>query len=406
MKNNIMAKGNNNLLNYPGNSNQINSNNISENQINQMSNRRVYPFSNVKNPIKTLLIKLGETEYLNAILYLIGNIEVLCKYFYIPNQDNNFVSNIEKSPLSFIIHRLFLHFYPLSEDEKTKSYKPEAIKRFLSEINCVYKSQKKRNPNELFSFILDTLHNELKKPPKDELKNPNNVFNKNDVIKTGIKNFQNCDISKISAYFNWFEIKDTKCTQCNQTMYSFHTYHMLELDILNTSKMIKNNNNNLYSDNSITLYDCLSYYQSRKNNLKVYCKSCHKITIVNCGSKIFSNPNIFVFSLNRGLNNGNFDDNLTDISFQLYEQIDLGNFVEQNNKVSKQYELKGIVSISRRLKNYVTFCKSPVDNNWYSYDSENIGPTHINYILQEHDSSKETDYIPCILVYQLVQLSQ
>jgi hypothetical protein len=333
---------------------------------------------------------------------LIGNIEALCKYFYNPQQDNNFVKNIEKAPLSFIIHRLFLHLYPLSYNEKAKTYKPDAIKRYLSEINCVYKSNKKRNPNELFSFILDNLHNELKKPPKGELKNPNNVFNKKDVIKTGISNFQNCDISKISEYFNWFEIKDTKCTQCKQTMYSFHTYHMLELDILNTSKFKNNNNNNyINSNNSITIYDCISYYQSRKN-LKAYCKSCNKSTIVDYGSKIFSNPNIFVFSLNRGLINGNFDDNLTNINFQLYEQIDLGNFIDQKNQVSKRYELKGIVSISRLLKNYVTFCKSPVDNNWYLYDSQNVCTKMIDYIISEHDSTKNNNYIPCILVYQLV----
>jgi ubiquitin C-terminal hydrolase len=295
-----------------------------------------------------------------------------------------------------------LHLYPLSDNEIGKPYKPDAIKRYLSEINCVYKSEKKRNPNELFSFILDTLHNELKKPPSGALENPKNVFNKNEVIETGFNNFKKCDLSKISEDFNWFEIKETRCTQCNRTMYSFQTYHMLELDIFNTSKFIKNSNYN--NNNSITIYDCLSYYQLIKNNLRAYCKSCNKNTIVDCTSKILSNRNIFVFSLNRGLINGKFDDNLTDINFQLNEQIDLGNFVSENIQNSK-YELTGIVSISRRLKNYVSFCKSPVDNNWYSYDSENICPSNIHYILSEHDSTKETDNIPCILVYQSIKLS-
>ena len=383
------------------NSNQMNNNNQSHNKMNQMSNQSQYPFSNIRNPIKTLLKKVGETEYLNSILYLIGNIRVLCDYFYIPNQENQFVSNIEKAPLSFIIHRLFGHLYPSSENEKNKYYKPDAIKRYLSEINCVYKSQKKRNPNELFSFILDTLHSELKKPPKGEMKNPNNVFNINDVIQTGFTNFQNCDISKISEYFNWFEIKDIRCNQCNRTMYSFQTYHMFELDILNTSIFINNNNNNYNKNNPISIYDCLSYYESRKSNLKGFCKSCNKNTMVECGLHIYSNPNIFVFSLNRGLINGSFDDNLTSIHFQLNDHIDLNNYVN-NKQISKKYELRGIVSISGRLNNYVTFCKSPVDNNWYYYDSEKVQLTNMNYILSEHDKTRETDYIPCILVYQLI----
>jgi len=385
--------------NFPNNNIQINSNNQNNNNMKQMSSQTQCPFSNIRNPITTVLTKLGETEYLNSILYLIGNIKVFCEYFYIPNQENKFVTNIDKAPLSFIIHRLFRHFYPSSENENSASYKPEAIKRYLSEINRVYKSEKKRNPNELFSFILDSLHNELKKQPKGESKNPNNIFNIKDVIQTGIRNFQYCDISKISEHFNWFEIKDIKCTQCNKTMYSFHSYHMLELDILNTFKKY---NNNFNSNNSITIYDCLSYYQSRRKNLKAYCMSCNKNTIVESGLHIYCNPNIFVFSLNRGLINGNFDSNLTSINFQLNDQIDLNNFVD-NKQISKRYELKGIVSISLQLNNYVAFCKSPVNNNWYYYDSEKICPADINYILSEHDSTKNTGYIPCILVYQLVK---
>ena len=396
---------NNNLNNYQNNNNNnynnpVNNNNNNQNNQNQMSNRRQYPFSNIKNPIKTLLTTLGKTEYLNSTLYLIGSIKVLCEFFYIPNQNNDFVNNISKVPLSFIIHRLFLHLYPSSGNET--SYKPDAIKRYLSDINCVYKSEKKRNPNELFSFILDTLHNELKnlhnelkKQPKAAMENPYDVFNRNNVIKTGIKNFQNCEMSKISEHFNWFEIKATKCTQCNKIMYSFHTYHMLELDILNTSLAFKNRN-------SITIYDCLTYYQNIKSNLKAYCKSCNKNTIVDCGLQIFSNPNIFVFSLNRGLINGSVDDRLADVKFQLDEKIDLNNFVE-NKQTNKQYELRGIISISHRLEdNYVSFCKSPVDNNWYLYDSEKVESKTLNYIISEHDSTKESNYIPCLLVYQLI----
>lgn len=390
----------NNINNNQNNINQMNNNN--QMNINQMNNqgKPAVPFSNIQQPSKTLLVNLGDTDYLNAVLHLIGSIRVFCEYFYIPNKDNNFVKNIEKAPLAFIIHRLFLHLYP--ENSQSIPYKPDAIKRYLSEINCVYKSEKKRNPNELISFILDTLHNELKKSPKVALQSPNNVLNKNEVIKVGIKNFQNCELSKISQYFNWFEIKEVNCTQCNQSMFSFHTYHMIELDILNTFNCFKNNSNN-NNCNYITIYDCLTYYQRVKNNMRSFCKYCNKNTNVNCASKILSNPNIFIFSLNRGLINGNFDDNLTKINFKLDEKIDLNNFVENNN-ISKQYELIGIVSISERLNNYVSYCKSPVDKNWYYYDNQNVNPYNINYILSEHNNNNDNDKncIPCILVYQLI----
>ena len=56
--------------------------------------------------------------------------------------------------------------------------------------------------------------------------------------------------------------------------------------------------------------------------------------------------------------------------------------------------------ISKENKfNYVSFCKSPVDQQWYRYEDENIFPTNINEVI--HMNNKKNNVkIPFILVYK------
>ena len=108
-------------------------------------------------------------------------------------------------------------------------------------MNVVYKSRKRRNLNELLSFILDNLHSELyKKTGNYNINNNNNnnsnLNDKNSVIQNGIYNFANSYDSLISRLFNWFEIKELQCKQCSRSIYNFYTFNTFELDILGTYK--------------------------------------------------------------------------------------------------------------------------------------------------------------------------
>ena len=90
------------------------------------------------------------------------------------------------------------------------------------------------------------------------------------------------------------------------------------------------------------------------------------------------------------------DQNLMNIRFQLEENINIKNFIE-NQVAPSLYQLNGIVSIELKNNKYVSFCMSPVDKNWYYYNDEVIQQININNVIQLHNNG---EYIPCILLYQ------
>ena len=168
-------------------------------------------------------------------------------------------------------------------------------------------------------------------------------------------------------------------------------YNTFELDILETYN---------FKNAPINLQDCLTYFQmEKKQNLK--CKICNKYTQISNYSKIYSSPNMFIFSLNRGDLNNN---SLIQIPFYIEDKLNISSFLE-NKQAPNLYELTGIVSLCFQQNKYiyVSFCKSPVDHQWYCYNDENINPVNLNYIMNAHNNN---NYIPCILAYKAISNKQ
>ena len=394
---------NRNINNFMNQGNINSSNNIMLNQNNQnINSHQNIPSKNQNNPhqilselnkfsfsrkfitTKTGLINIVETSYLNAVLQLIGSFHFFVNYFLNPKHSKYIYDNIRKMPLSFVIQRLFLHLYPENDKEGKSSYKPASIMQILAQLNSVYNSNKKRNPNDLLNFILDTLHKELNtcKNNTNQLLNSNSNDRK-DVIKKGIQIFANFNKSIISDNFNWFEIKEIKCSTCKKIFFSFNTFNTFELDIFGT---YKNKNN------PITILDCLQNYISDKSQFLI-CNKCKNKSKFMKNTKIYSSRHIFVFSLDRK----NLDNNLLKIPFIIEQNINICNYVEKKN-APFQFQLAGILSYYMNSQKYISFCLSPIDNQWYICNDEFIQSTQINEVLNCHNNNN--NYIPCILVYK------
>ena len=395
--NNFMNNNNNpnNFVNNNGNNNPSNNfmniNNMpnNNNQSNNQEHPVKYSFSRYKKPTKTGLVNLVESSYLNAVLYLLGNIRNFASYFLNPTNQQNIESNINSNPLSYVIERLFFHLYPYPEKEDgiNDIYKPDSLYNLLGTLNPIYKSKHKRNPNELISYIFDTIHQELIQVNKNyQHKNPN-IFDKEDVIKIGFDDFQNLNNSIISSSFNWFEIKESRCNLCQNIQYNFYTFNTFQLDILETY---------LYKKNPITLDDCLQFYSCPKPQ-KLLCQKCGNFADFIKNTKIYFSPNYFIFSLNRN----NLEQKYLNIPFIIEEKINIANYLEKK-EAPKDYQLKGILSFSINNKKYVSFCMSPVDKKWYIFNDEKIELTEINQVINFH---KINQFIPCILIYQKYEIS-
>ena len=373
--------------------------NISE-MLSSHSNQKMnYNINQINNssfkPINIKLLNLGDTSYLNSVLYLLGNIKYFMDYFLKKSNVQCFTSNIKNLPLSFIMHRLFVHFY---NNQGEKEYKPDSLKEFLGALNPDYESNDRRNPNELLNFILEYLHSELnKKTAGNKLNNDNNFDDKNFAIKYGINNYNSSNDSLISTLFNWFEIKESICRQCKRKiLYNFYSFNTFELDILSIYKYKKHFTDN---KNAVTLNECINFQQSNQNTKKIYCNICEQNTGFQSHSKIYSSPNMFIFLINRG----NADKNLLNIPFIIEEKINL-TFCIENQESIKNYELAGIVSINPQNNQYTSFCKSPIDNKWYFYKEEKNGQVELNQLLVIHN--KNNNFIPFILLYNSIKNKQ
>ena len=120
----------------------------------------------------------------------------------------------------------------------------------------------------------------------------------------------------------------------------------------------------------------------------LFCNNCRMFNKMVYSSNIFCTPNYILFLLDRG----NFNINLLNIHFCVQERIDLKNFLENTNILS-QYELIGILSAYPQQRKYISFCKSPVDKQWYLYNDENIIQLQISDVI----NSNNTQFVPCVL---------
>ena len=381
-----------NLALQNNNNSNNNQHNIFQNN-NDINNSDDYSFSRYTKAIKTGLKTIGDTSYLNAVLFCLGNIRNLASFFLNPKNQNYINNQIGNMPISYVFERLLIHFYPYPEKENKEIYEPSSLLSVLSKFNIIYNSFQRRNPNDLIIFILNTLNKELNQAKNDVLHLNINIYDKHNVIKNGIKKFKMTEDSIISKNFNWFEIKESKCTQCNNTEFEFQTFNTLSLELEKSYLNIQN------QKNFLSIYDCLDYYNTTFHK-KFFCKKCNNFFEMPLNTRIYCSPNNFIFLLDRGIDFTN-NNKLLSIPFQISEKIELGNFIE-NEKSPKRYELIGLVSIDIKSESrpYLSFCMSPVDKNWYCYNSENSNQIDIMEIIERHNNFKEL--IPCILIYKTI----
>ena len=330
------------------------------------------------------LKNLGKTSYLNSVLQLFSSFQRFISYFSNPKYQNYINQNYQKVKLSFVIFRLFTHFYPDPEKEE-KLYEPKFVLEVLGKLNKVYKSVNRRNPNDLIIFILERLHNELNNNKKN---NANiirpDIYNKDNVIKCELNNFTQLNSSMVSNLLYWFEIKESKCIMCSCSMYKLLPFPIFELGILEPF---------LFFKKPLTIYDCLKFYEMPKKE-KTFCQKCKKYTEKTNNTKILSSANTFIFSLDRK----NLDPNYMKIFFKIDDKIDISNFVEYKG-LPTQYELIGIVSFYTAMDRYICICLSPIDNQWYIYNDENIQKVQLSNAINYHNC-ENSQFIPCILAYK------
>ena len=336
------------------------------------NNKKEKSFFDNYKLVKIGMKDLGNTSSLNSVLTLLLSIPNFAKY-YLKNNSNK---NDKDTPFSFEIKQLFLYSYTNSKENK-KIYEPISILKFLDKNNVG------KNPFEIITYIFKTLHSELNTTINNSPKINPNIYDRNDVIKCEIEYFKNFNNSMISNLFNSFEVVKQQCTLCNTISYSLLTSTNLKLDIVGS-----------YKDKNISLQDCLNY-KGKLNQENNFCNKCNKPVPIMKSSKILSLSNLLMIFLDRGSEGSN-------IPYNISKTLYLKKLVEFDGSPTK-YELIGVISTINSTENTkdfvcVSFCKSPIDKNWYYYDNEIVEKTDFDLLI----SLNEGSYIPQVLLYKSI----
>ena len=408
---------NNNNMNNNPNNNLINNNKIKS--MNLFSNTNLSQGNLYKlkmeflNPPLRGLKNLQKNRFINPILQCLLNIEKLIEYF----KYNNFVENV--------IYTKFANGQSL-----TKSFKilienlwPTLGNTFLDNINTIsnynniyfspvhfittissMKSISQLNDaNDLLSFILNKLHEELNMKQKNFhqiFNNNNNIIQIQSDVKLAyirfLNNYKNENKSIISELFNGVIYNLIKCSNCGLYKHNFEPYFiqcfsLIEVinyklnKLMNQNNMminnpIMNNNNNqiyqqmmikinLLKNNYINIYDCFDYIQKVGTLYNAKCDFCKNQSPAIYNNYLYTAPEILVIVLNREIN--------SQIKLAFYGEIDLTNYVQfrtDNKKVI--YNLISVINYmgSNSINDFRAICKNPINNIWYQYNNDLISP--------------------------------
>ena len=271
----------------------------------------------------------------------------------------------------------------LWEKKSPNSYSPD---KFINLILNIYpKSKYEKLGKDFIIFILENLHNELKKSinNKIEIGQPLNRYNQRNSFTHFIYEFRE-EVSKISDIF--FGILETNsiCLNCqnkglkNSTSYNYQKFNCILFHLDEIKKYLNFNYIQYEQDDKITLNDCFNYFEKNeiiKGNNENICNICKQKSDILYTTNIYSIPNVLILILLREENN------LCNAKLDFTETIDITNFVLQKED-KLIYNLYGVISQIIENNNnpyYIASCKNSIDQKWYRfYDDKISSITNVN----------------------------
>ena len=330
------------------------------------------------------LENIGATDYMNATLQCLSNIEQLTNYF----RNSSYVEHIVKfkpNSLAASYKRLIDNLWPSNNNHQifnhNKSYAPYDFKNKISKMNSLFKGIHANDSKDLLCFIIMTLHEELNKSKKngDLHENITSQIDEQLELKEFIENFINENRSIISDLFYGVNEFITICSNCKIPKYHFGAYFDLLFPLEEVRKFkldqLYNNNNimnqieknskiKLLNENIVDFKDCFDFYKKivifdRDNAM--YCKTCNKQNDATYQTLLYTLPNILIIILNRGFGKE------FKVKLEFTELLDLNDYAKYGGK----YELISVITHLRESGfsgHFIASCKSHIDKEWYQYN--------------------------------------
>ena len=320
------------------------------------------------------LKKMKEVPFMNAVLQCLANIKQLTNYF---------LANKEEIKMNGNKHELTFAFFQLIENLWTNKaineYTPYSINYVLNSLNAFSNNIFKNYPKDLIILMLETLHKELNNVKKINL-DFKKCFDKNldFYFKKFEKYFKDNFQSIISDLFYFKYDSKINCFDCNTVSHNIQYSNILLFPLKEVKEFIGKNKK------KISIEDCFKYYQ-KSDYLINTCNNCKQRQYMDNSNIILIGPKILIINL--------IIINKNETKFILNSKINLKDFIYYKD-IKYEYEL---ISVMSYLDNgdYIAFCKSFADDNWYEYDNSIVDRISFEQI--------NLRGVPRLLFYSLIE---
>ena len=361
--NNHNIENNNNTVQNKDNIKLFNKNvdldNMDENDENLR--KKEINLKEIHNPLLIHLSNIDNTNPLiNLILQCLSNIKTLLYYYFNPFKEEKILQKSKQNPNNDYLGPSFLKLLDHLWKSKKKEYYPEEIHKILKKL--MLNDYKSNDPGKIISFILTKLHEELKINENINNQNEDDPFS---------------HFNEYLAYNNYFKIIDKQKTKITTSFYStlkikklciacnYPSYFFEAIPIINLFLDVDNHVTQLLH------FEDFKYRSIKKENeqIKELCYACAdgEEKKKNISKDIYYLSEIIIININRE------KDPNHKITFKYPECFDPKKIFNKDIDF-KVYNLMTVIKKdgNNNPYKYIAYCKNFIDNNWYSYNNEQI----------------------------------
>jgi ubiquitin carboxyl-terminal hydrolase 2/21 len=284
----------------------------------------------------------------------------------------------------------------------TNSLYPRALKDAFCKKNPQFSGFNQHDSQEFMQFLLSSLHEELKKPPKTKPDIP-----QNEDPEEWWRWYKVLETSNLFDVFVGQLCSSLTCHNCKHTSLTFDPFWELSVSLPKPSS--NHHYSSTYStfygtsSSSVQLHECLDVF-TRKEELtgceRPYCERCQSEQECSKKMTIQRLPQVLVIHLKRFSSYGRRSK--LDTSVKIPHTLDLSRYTSSGGAVggrqSAAQELPGTVYELYAVSNhsgtvyfghYTAWCKHYSTNKWYSYNDSNVSPVTV----QSPTFSSSTAYV-------------
>ena len=346
------------------------------------------------------LNNIGATCYMNATLQCLSNTKKLTEFFM--NSFEKYYEKNDDKKITIEYYKLLKHLWDVKNKNNTP-YSPDEFKEVISNENPLFEGIQANDSKDLINFLLEKMHEELNKAPKNNIydnnnnvmKNPNIQMDKSKILQIFLENFKNNYQSIISDIFYGTSETNYLCKSCGTVKYNYEIFFFLEFPLEQVNIYFGkayNSNNYIRIKNNpdVDLLECFEYnkkeeYMTGENQM--YCNICEKNCDAVYSTSLFSMPKYLIIILNRGKGN------VYQCNVNFPQTLDLSKYIVSKGGIS-QYHLYAVIchlGPSSMSGHFIAFCRHRINEKWYMYNDD---------IVTECQGDEYLTGVPYILFYE------